>query len=95
MQKKNRSKAMVEYIARKDLDFLNDFCIDGGKYAGLRLDEVFDELATKDVIERTKIDKAIAEIEDLNLSWVASHYEDRFYGFQQEVLEILKRNIGE
>ena len=48
-----------------------------------------------DVIERSKIDKAIAEIEDLNLSWVASHYEDRFYGFQQEVLEILKRNIGE
>ena len=50
---------------------------------------------TADVIERSKIDKAIEEIEDLNLSWVASHYEDRFYGFQQEVLEILKRNIGE
>ena len=40
---------MAEYIDREKLDFLNDFRIDGGKYAGLRLDDVFDELATTDV----------------------------------------------
>ncbi len=56
---------MAEYINRENLDFLNDFCIDSGKYAGLRLDEVFDELATEDAIERSKIDKAIEEIEQL------------------------------
>ena len=53
---------MAEYIKREELNFLNDFRIDSGKYVGLRLDEVFDELATEDVVERSKIDKAIEQI---------------------------------
>ena len=82
---------MAEYIDRKDLDFLNDFRIDSGKYVGLRLDDVFDELATADVIERSKIDKAIDEIINLR-----KHYPNEdYYDCKDEVLEILKRNIGE
>lgn len=50
---------MAEYINRQDLDFLNDFRIDSGKYVGLRLDDVFDELATADVIERESVKNLI------------------------------------
>lgn len=56
---------MAKYINREDLNFLNDFRIDSGKYAGLRLDDVFDELATADVIERENVKDFIeAAIED-------------------------------
>lgn len=35
------------------------------------------------------IDKIRAEIDDINLNDVATEYEDRFYGFQQEVIKII------
>ena len=37
------------------------------------------------------LDKMRAEIESINLNEVATNYEDRFYGFQQETLAILDK----
>lgn len=54
--------------------------------------EICMETPTADVIERSKIDKAIEEIEDLdNAKYGFESYEQ----CKAEVLEILKRNIGE
>lgn len=62
---------MAEYIKREDLDFLNDFCIDSGKYVGLRLDDVFNELK-RPAVERSRIDKAVEKIEN-NKSELIEH----------------------
>ena len=37
------------------------------------------------------LDKIRAEIANINLNKVATKYEDRFYGFQQEVIKILDK----
>lgn len=42
-------------------------------------------------IEREVLDKIRSEIEDINLNEVATKYEDRFYGFQREVINILDK----
>lgn len=81
---------MAEYIDRQDLDFLNDFCIDSGKYVGLKLDDVFDELATTDVIEREKVNKAIEEMESIEDGLVMECDEMRDY-----CVDILKRHLEE
>ena len=60
---------MAEYINRQDLDFLNDFCIDSGKYVGLRLDDVFNELATADVIERSEYEALKKENHELAIKY--------------------------
>jgi predicted ATP-dependent protease len=44
-----------------------------------------------DVVEREKVNKAIEEIEYLR----AQYRNDTYYDCKHEVLEILKRNIGE
>jgi len=41
------------------------------------------------------LDKIRAEIENINLNEVATKYEDRFYGFQQEVLQIIDKYKAE
>ena len=46
-------------------------------------------------IEREVLDKIRAEISNINLNEVATKYEDRFYGFQQEVIKILDKYIAE
>ena len=85
---------MAKYINRENLNFLNDFRIDGGKYAGLRLDEVFDELATEDVIERSEHDrtvqafKSLIEIKNVNLIVM----QEKYYALEKEYAE-LKVNI--
>lgn len=84
---------MAEYINRQDLDFLNDFRIDSGKYVGLRLDDVFDELATADVVERSKINKAIEELCELVENRGFLSCESSY--IQSEIKKIFKRNIGE
>lgn len=87
---------MAEYIDREKLRFLNDFRIDSGKYVGLRLDDVFDELATADVVEREKIDNAIDEINDMpTIGYYEEPLGSRPMVFKDDILTILKRNIGE
>lgn len=46
-------------------------------------------------IEREVLDKIRAEIGNINLNEVAAKYEDRFYGFQQEVIKILDKYKAE
>ena len=41
------------------------------------------------------LDKIRAEIEKINLNKVAAKYEDRFYGFQREVIKILDKYRAE
>ncbi len=41
------------------------------------------------------LDKIKAEIGNINLNEVATKYEDRFYGFQQEVIKILDKDKAE
>ena len=50
------------------------------------------EVSQRDVVERSKIDKAIAEIEELKMYFVYSH-EDLIS--KKKVIEIIKRNIRE
>lgn len=84
---------MAEYIDKKYLD--RKFQIDmmalrGGTIFDTK--EIIDSLPTADVIERAKIDKAIAEIEQylLEEECNGNHEKDIMFA-----LEILKRNIGE
>ena len=52
--------------------------------------KIFKEIPTADVIERSKINKAIEEIEDIDPITERVGLE-----VKQEILDILKRNIGE
>ena len=81
---------MAEYIDRKHLDFLNDFRIDGGKYAGLRLDDVFDELKTTDVIERSKLIEMQNSVKELEKAHVKTlrEIEERAMVFERENREL-------
>lgn len=45
--------------------------------------------------QETILDKIRAEIGNINLNEVAAKYEDRFYGFQQEVIKILDKYKAE
>ncbi len=42
-------------------------------------------------VQNKVLDQIRAEIDNINLNEVATKYEDRFYGFQQEVLKILDK----
>ena len=46
---------------------------------------------TEQDIVKPYLDKIRAEINNINLNEVATKYEDRFYGFQQEVIKILDK----
>lgn len=78
---------MAEYIDRKRLKqcFHTNIC------GGNAYDELIDMQPTADVIERSKIDKAIEEIIKLRKRYPNEDY----YDCKHEVLEILKKNIGE
>ena len=52
--------------------------------------KIFQEIPTADVIERSKIDKAIEEIMDMGFGIQAESWEVR-----DEIIKVLKRNIGE
>jgi hypothetical protein len=87
---------MAEYIDReKLLDELGESASyhaeSGREYQLLLRDRnIVREQPTADVIERSKIDKAIEEIEDLD-----PITERVGLQVKQEILNILKRNIGE
>lgn len=83
---------MAEYIDKKYLD--RKFQIDmmalrGGTIFDTK--EIIDSLPTADVIERAKIDKAIEEMDSIDLN----EYADNTYQLVNKCIEILKRNIGE
>ena len=88
---------MAEYINKKYLDRkfqIDMMCLRSGTIFDTQ--RIIDSLPTADVIERSRIDKAIEEIEkmvamcdvnDLNDLNTKSNFE--------HALEIFKRNIGE
>lgn len=84
---------MAEYVNKKYLDRkfqIDMMCLRGGTIFDTQ--KIIDSLPTADVIERSKIDKAIEEINDeINSDFWNSSFE----GGLQKALEILKRNIGE
>lgn len=41
--------------------------------------------------QKTPLDKIKAEIDNINLNEVALKYENRFYGFQREVIKIIDK----
>jgi len=45
--------------------------------------------------QKTPLDKIKAEIDNINLNEVALKYENRFYGFQQEVIKIIDKYAAE
>ncbi len=47
------------------------------------------QMAIKALGQEPVLDKIRAEIDNINLNEVATKYEDKFYGFQQEVIKIL------
>ena len=53
------------------------------------------EMAIEALEREPVIDKIRAEIGNINLNEVVTKYEDRFYGFQQEVIKILDKYKGE
>lgn len=82
---------MAEYIDRNELPIPEDVLTSDAFEAWLvRRDENRDEALG--LVERSKIDKAIEEIEDLNN---AKYGFEAYYQCKAEVLEIIKRNIGE
>lgn len=88
---------MAEYIDReKLLDELGESASyhaeSGREYQLLLRDRnIVREQPTADVIERSNINKAIEEIINLR-----KHYpNDDYYDCKNEILEIIKRNIGE
>lgn len=52
-------------------------------------------VAEKMIANGVPLDKIRAEIGNINLNEVAAKYEDRFYGFQREVIKILDKYKGE
>ena len=92
-----RSKAMAEYIDKKYLGRkfqIDMMCLRGGTIFDTK--EIIDSLPTADVIERSKVDKVIEEIEILQKYEFSRFSEDTmFHKALSKCLEILKRNIGE
>lgn len=86
---------MAEYIDRerviqeiKDMD--NCGCITRSVN---HVCENMRSIPTADVIERSKINKAIEEIMDIDWHKIMWKYDDVEIGFKSEVEEILKRNL--
>ena len=69
---------------RKDCVICNNY----GGYFGTIPSEI---IPTADVVERIKIDKAIVEMENLEVTYLGAVYDDGV----ADCIEILKRNIGE
>ena len=92
---------MAEYIDKNKLKKKRKYLFQtkGGAFPKseyfIKLDDIFD-MPTADVIERSKIDKAIEEmeIEYNNLEYAENHKKGASYGIRKSI-EILKRNIGE
>lgn len=53
------------------------------------------DMAIKALEQEPALDKIRAEIGNINLNEVAEKYEDRFYGFQREVIKIIDKYKGE
>lgn len=88
---------MAEYIDKEKIERvrLEDSCYIIEHFKGDEIDCIIDA-PTEDVIEREKIDKAIDEI--IDKSFISDIYNDRTDDEiikLDDVLEILKRNIGE
>lgn len=77
---------MAEYIK---LDAIMEYC-QNQKDKTINCNDLA-RFPTADVIERSKIDKAIEEMDSIDLN----EYADNTYQLVNECIEILKRNIGE
>lgn len=53
------------------------------------------QMAIKALGQEPVLDEIKAEIGNINLNEVAAKYEDRFYGFQQEVIKIIDKYKAE
>lgn len=85
---------MAEYIDKKP--FLDKLLYMGYFDDDDEIKEVADSFTVADVIERSKIDKAVEEIEILQKYEFRRFSEDTMYHKAlTKCLEILKRNIGE
>ena len=88
---------MAEYINRAELSVtpidITDLPTD--KCLMVYLAEDVDSLPTADVVERSKIDKAIEEIKKRDFSIEPFIIGVCLKIYRDEVLEIFKRNIGE
>ena len=88
---------MAEYINKKYLDRkfqIDMMCLRSGTIFDTQ--RIIDSLPTADVIERSRIDKAIEQIATLIEG--GSHCDEYIDGYENglnDALEILKRNIGE
>ena len=83
---------MVEYITKEQaIECIEFYQINPQHFDFVSLIDDIKGETQADVIERSKIDKAIAEME--NLEKDSSHVRD--WNGLQLALEILKRNIGE
>lgn len=52
-------------------------------------------MAIKSLEREDILDKIRAEIDNINLNKVALKYENRFYGFQQEIIKIIDKYAAE
>lgn len=93
---------MAEYINREEVNFRCSYhgnCMGSGSKCERCSDNIIDyqdfmDIPTADVIERSKIDKAIKEIEALKKYEMRRFSEDTmFHKALEKFLEILKRNI--
>jgi hypothetical protein len=64
------------------------------QYDNDRVEEAVD-MAIKALEQESVLDKIRTEIGNINLNEVAAKYEDRFYGFQREVIKILDKYKAE
>lgn len=53
------------------------------------------QMAIKALGQESVLNKIRAEIDNINLNEVATKYEDRFYGFQREVIKIIDKYKAE
>ncbi len=90
---------MAEYIDKNELDiaFIKKCTGDCGCCSHWNSDSLkydcnlIHNFPPANVVEREKIDKAIKEIEDLTFYWIEMNPQT----VKEQILEILKRNIGE
>lgn len=87
---------MAEYIERNKMlskvktNYIEDAKNGYDYYDYFLQDDLMSE-PTADVVERSKIDKAIEEMNNIDLN----EYADNSYQLVNKCIEILKRNIGE
>ena len=53
------------------------------------------KMAIRALEQKTPLDKIKAEIDNINLNEVVLKYENRFYGFQREVIKIIDKYAAE